>query len=189
MAVASDLSVGSYIRYNGDLCQVIEWQHRTPGNLRAFYQGTMRNTRTGGKAENRFRPDETVEMVRVETRELQYLYREDNNLVCMDQTTYDQPYIPAQLFGDTLNFLKESMIVTVSFDATTDTPVFGEIPHTVVLEVTYTEPGIRGDTATKTLKPATLETGVEIKVPLFVETGEKIKIDTRTGQYMERVKG
>jgi elongation factor P len=186
MASASDLSMGSFIRYNNDICQIIEWQHRTPGNLRAFYQATMRNIRTGGKAEARFRPDESVEVVRVETRELQYLYREGDSLVCMDNETYEQPYINASLFGDSVDLLKEGTMVTVGFDG--ETPVLGQLPHTVVLEITYTEPGIKGDTATKTLKPATLETGAQIKVPLFCDIGEKIKIDTRTREYMERVK-
>ncbi|WP_448520410.1 elongation factor P [Rhodoflexus sp.] len=186
MALASDLSIGSFIRYNGDICQIIEWQHRTPGNLRAFYQATMRNMRTGGKAETRFRTDESVEIVRVETRELQYLYREGDNLVCMDNETYEQPYISATLFGDNVDLLKEGTAVMVSFDG--ETPVQGQLPHTVVLEITYTEPGIKGDTATKTLKPATLETGAQIKVPLFCDIGEKIKVDTRTREYIERVK-
>jgi elongation factor P len=186
MAVASDLSMGSFLRFNNDLCQIIEWQHRTPGNLRAFYQGTMRNIRTGGKAEYRFRPDETVDLVRVETRELEYLYRDGDVLVCMDNQTYEQPFIPANLFGDSINFFKEGSIVLVAFDG--DTPLFAEPPQNVVLAITYTEPGMRGDTATKTLKPATLETGAVVKVPLFCDIGEKIKVDTRTGQYIERVK-
>jgi elongation factor P len=186
MAVAADLSMGSFLRFNNDLCQIIEWQHRTPGNLRAFYQGTMRNIRTGGKAEYRFRPDETVELVRVETRELEYLYRDGESLVCMDHQTYDQPYIPVSLFGDSIGFIKEGAVVLVAFEG--DTPLYAEPPPNVVLEITYTEPGIRGDTATKTLKPATVETGATVKVPLFCDIGEKIKVDTRTGQYMERVK-
>ncbi|MCS6968187.1 MAG: elongation factor P [Cytophagales bacterium] len=186
MALASDLSLGSFIRYNGDICQIIEWQHRTPGNWRAFYQATMRNLRTGGKTETRFRPDEAVEVVRLEMRELQYLYRDGDSLVCMDNETYEQPYVNVALFGENIDLLKEGSMVIVGFDG--DTPVIGQLPHTVVLEITYTEPGVKGDTATKAMKPATLETGAQIKVPLFCDVGDKIRVDTRTREYMERVK-
>ena len=186
MATTSDVSVGSFIRYNGELAQVIEWQHRTPGNLRAFYQAKMRIIRTGKLAENRFRSGEEVQLVRVETKDLQYLYKEGNSLVCMDTETFDQLYVDEQLFGDALQFMKEGMMVQCAFEG--ETAVSAQAQATVELEVTYTEPGVKGDTATNTLKPATLETGAVINVPLFVNTGELIKIDTRTGAYMERVK-
>ncbi len=174
------------MRFNGELVQVLEYEHRTPGNLRAFYQVKMRNVRTGKLAENRFRAGEALDFVRVETKEFQFLYKEGDNYVLMENETYDQVYVDGILFGDGEKFLKEGMNVTVSFDNTT--PIAAEIPGSVELEVTYTEPGLQGDTATKTLKPATLETGAEIKVPLFVNIGEKIRVDTRTREYIERVK-
>lgn len=186
MATTQDISLGAVIRYNGELCQIIEWQHRTPGNLRAFYQAKMRNLKNGKLVENRFRSGESIEVVRVEYKELQYIYPEGDFVVCMDQETYEQVYIPAILFGDGLRFMKEEMIVKVAFEG--DSPITAEPPTFVELEITYTEPGLKGDTATNTLKPAKLETGAEIKVPLFCNIGEKIKIDTRTGEYSERVK-
>jgi elongation factor P len=187
MAKASDVSKGNFIRYNNELVQVIELEHRTPGNLRAFYQMKMRNVRNGKLLENRFRPDETVEIVRVEVKEMMYSYRDGENLVCMDNETFEQIYIPEIAFGDGLQFLKEGATVKVSFDDT-NTAVSVELPLTVELLVTYTEPGVKGDTATKALKPATLETGATIQVPLFVNEGELIRINTTTGEYIERVK-
>jgi elongation factor P len=187
MAKASDVSKGNFIRYNNELVQVIELEHRTPGNLRAFYQMKMRNVRNGRLLENRFRPDETVEIVRVEVKEMMYSYRDGENLVCMDNETFEQIYIPEIAFGDGLQFLKEGATVKVSFDDT-NTAVSVELPLTVELLVTYTEPGVKGDTATKALKPATLETGATIQVPLFVNEGELIRINTTTGEYIERVK-
>lgn len=186
MATTSDLSKGAFLRFNNELVVVLEYEHRTPGNLRAFYQVKMRNIRSGKLVENRFRAGEEIQLVRVDVKEFQYLYKEGNSLVCMDNETFDQINIPEELFGDSLRFLKEGMTVKISFDGST--PVYAESPGYVELEVTYTEPGIRGDTATKTLKPATLETGAEIRVPLFIEIGEKIRVDAKTGEYMERVK-
>jgi len=186
MAKSSDLSKGAFLRFYGELVQVLELEHRTPGNLRAFYQAKMRNIKSGKLVEHRFRADEDVELVRVEVKEQQYLYKEGESLVCMDNETFEQVYVQEDLFGDSGKFLKEGMIVLISYDG--DTPIYAEAPTTVELEITYTEPGIRGDTATKTLKPATLETGAKINVPIFINIGEKIRVDTRTGQYMERVK-
>lgn len=187
MATTSDISKGMFIRFNGELVQILEWEHRTPGNLRAFYQAKMRNLKNGKSAENRFRSGETVEIVRVETKDYQYLYRDGNFLVCMDQQTYDQINIEEHMLGDAIQFLKEEMIVTIVLEEGI-TPISAELQNFVELEVTYTEPGKKGDTATKTLKPATLETGATIQVPLFIDTGEKIKVDTRTSAYVERVK-
>jgi elongation factor P len=186
MAKISDISNGTFLRYNNELVVVLEYQHRTPGNLRAFYQVKMRYVKNGKLIEERYRPDEQVEIVRVEVKEQQYLYKDGTNLVCMDTETFEQTYISEEVIGENVKFLKEEMILKISFDG--DTAIYAEAPNMVELEVTYTEPGVKGDTATKTLKPATLETGAEIKVPLFVNIGEKIKIDTRTGEYVERVK-
>jgi len=186
MATTQDVNVGTFIRYNGDLCVITEWQHRTPGNLRAFYQAKMRNIKNGKAAENRFRSGEEIEVVRVEMKPLQFLYKENSSLICMDSETYEQIYIDEVLFGDGVKFMKEEMIVNAAFEG--DSVIYAEPPRSVELEVTYTEPGVKGDTATKTLKPATLETGANINIPLFINIGEKIKVDTRTGEYMERVK-
>ncbi len=186
MAKVSDISKGTFVRYNGELAQVLEYEHRTPGNLRAFYQVKMRNLKSGRLIEQRFRPDDEIEIVRVHFKEQQYLYTDGNNVVCMDNETYDQIMINKETIGDSIAFLKEGMNLKIYFDG--EEPVSAELPVTVELEVTYTEPGMRGDTATRTLKPATLETGATIKVPLFVNTGDRIKIDTRTGDYIERAK-
>src|SRR5688572_17162457 len=187
MATVSDLSKGNYIRYNGEVMQVEELQHRTPGNLRAFYQVKMRNIRNGKVAENRFRPGEECEILRVETKEYQYLYADGASLVCMDNETFDQIYLDKALLGESVNYIKEGVIILIAFENGTQ-PITAEAPSNVVMQISYTEPGLQGDTATRTLKPATLENGVEIRVPLFVNTGDNIKVDTRTGSYIERVK-
>lgn len=186
MATTADVSIGSFIRYNGDICQIMEWQHRTPGNLRAFYQGKMRNLRNGKLAENRFRSGESVELLRVEVHELQYLYREGDNLVCMDQETFDQKYIPVTLFGDAMSYMKEEMIVQIGFES--DTPIFARPPKVVELLVTEAEHAVKGDTSNKVMKAAKLETGAEISVPIFVEAGTMVRVDTETGEYLDRVK-
>jgi elongation factor P len=187
MATVSDLSKGNFMRYNGEIVQVEELLHRTPGNLRAFYQIKMRNIRNGKVAENRFRPGDEVEILRVETKEYQYLYADGVSLVCMDNETFDQVYIDKALLGDSVNYIKEGVTLLIAFENGTN-PITAEAPSHVNFEVQYTEPGLQGDTATRTLKPATLENGAEIRVPLFVNTGDKIKVDTRTGAYIERVK-
>jgi elongation factor P len=187
MATVSDLSKGNFIRYNGEVMQVEELLHRTPGNLRAFYQIKMRNVRNGKIAENRFRPGDEMEILRVETKEYQYLYQDGESLVCMDNETFDQIYLDKALLGESANYIKEGVTLLIAFENGTQ-PITAEAPAHVVMEIQYTEPGLQGDTATRTLKPATLENGVEIRVPLFVNTGEKIKVDTRTGAYVERVK-
>ncbi|MBN2273129.1 MAG: elongation factor P [Bacteroidales bacterium] len=186
MAKVSDISRGTFVRYNGELAQVLEYEHRTPGNLRAFYQVKMRNLDTGKLIEQRFRPDDDVEVVRVHFKEHQFLYMDGNIAVCMDNETYDQIMLHKEAIGDDFAFLKEGMNINVYFEE--DNPIYAELPLTIELEVTYTEPGLRGDTATRTLKDATLETGAGIKVPLFINTGDRIKIDTRTNTYIERAK-
>ena len=187
MATTQDVSVGRFIRFNGELVQVIEWQHRTPGKGQASYQAKMRRVKDGKQTENKFRSGESVEIVRVETRDLQYLYEEGDAYVCMDTETYEQTNIPKHMFGTGAKFIKEGDTVAVAFDG--DNPLSAEAPKHVVLEITYTEPGVKGDTATNTLKPATVEGGAQLMVPLVVDTGEKIKVDTRNGEYVERVKG
>jgi elongation factor P len=186
MANTSDIKVGSVIKFNGDIVTIVEYQHRTPGNLRAFYQAKMRNVKTGKLVEYRFRSGEEVEVLRVEYLELQYLYKEDDNLICMNNETFEQFIVPEALFGDGAKFMKEGDIAKVSFES--EVPLSAEAPVFVELEITYTEPAVKGDTVNAVTKPATLETGAIIKVPSFVAQGEKIKVDTRTASYVERVK-
>jgi len=186
MAKASDVKTGNILRFNGELVSVDEYIHRTPGNLRAFYQAKMRNVKTGKLVEYRFRTDEEVEIARVETNDYQYLYDEGDFFVVMDNVSFEQFNIPKSLFGSTARFLKEGMNVLVAFES--DEPIMAQAPTTVELEITYTEPAVKGDTSTNALKSATVETGVEIRVPLFVNQGDKVKVDTRSGDYIERVK-
>ena len=186
MANTGDVSVGSFIRFNNDICQVVEWQHRTPGNLRAFYQGKMRNLRTGKLLEHRFRSGENMDVLRVEVRDMQYLYRESDFLVCMDPTSYEQVHIPIELFGDALGLMKEEAMVQVGFES--GTPILARPPKVVELEVTYTETAVKGDTSNKVMKAATVETGKEIQVPSFVNIGDVVRVDTETGAYMDRAK-
>ncbi len=187
MATISDLSKGNFIRYNGEIMQVEELQHRTPGNLRAFYQIKMRNIRNGKLAENRFRPGDAVELLRVETKEYQFLYTDGDSLVCMDNETFEQIYLDKGLLGDSVKYIKEGVKLLIAFENGTS-PITAEPPQQVIVNITYTEPGVQGDTATRTLKSAKIETGAEIRVPLFINNGDNVKIDTRTGDYIERVK-
>ncbi|MBL0043917.1 MAG: elongation factor P [Flavobacteriales bacterium] len=186
MASTADVNIGSYIRFNNDICQIMEWQHRTPGNLRAFYQGKMRNRRNGKLNEHRWRSGEPMEVLRVEIHELQYLYREGDNLVLMNPNSFEQLYVPAALFGEAMGFMKEEMIMQVGFES--DVAIFARPPKVVELEVTYTENIVKGDTSNKVMKTAKLETGVEINVPSFVDIGTVVRIDTETGEYLDRVK-
>ena len=186
MAKASDVKSGNILRFNGELVSVEDYIHRTPGNLRAFYQARMRNVKTGKLVEYRFRTDEEVEIARVETNDYQYLYEDGEFFVVMDNESYEQFNIPKGLFGDTARFLKEGMNVIVAFES--EEAIMAQAPASVELEITYTEPAVKGDTSTNALKNATVETGVEIRVPLFINQGDRVKVDTRTGDYMERVK-
>lgn len=185
MAKASEVRTGNVLRFNGELVAVEEYIHRTPGNLRAFYQAKMRNLNTSKVVEYRFRPDEEVDIARVETSDYQYLYDDADYFVVMDEVTYEQFNIPKELFGEPARFLKDGMSVKVSFES--GDAVIAELPASVELEITYTEPAVKGDTSTTALKAATVETGVEIRVPLFINQGDVVKVDTRTGQYQERV--
>lgn len=186
MATTSDLRPGLFIRYEGQLAQVLESTHRTPGNLRAFYQVKMRVVKSGRLLETRFRSGESIETVRVETRPYQYLFRDGNAFVFMENETYEQIYVDAEIVGDSAKFMKETQEVQIAFEETTVLSI--ELPSSVNLRVTYTEPGFKGDSANNVLKPATLETGASVNVPIFVNEGELIRIDPRTGDYMERVK-
>ncbi len=182
MATTSDLSRNAFIRYDGELVQVMDYDHITPGKGNAIYSTKCRNVKTGKQSEIRFRSGEKIELVRVEVHEMQYLFEEAESLVCMNQVTYEQIGIPKFLFGDAIKYLQENMIVKVFFDDNQE-PINAEIPKHIEVIVGYTEPG-----AGKTLKSADIGNGVKILVPLFIEQGEKIKINTETSEYLERVK-
>ena len=186
MAKASEVKVGNILRFNGELVTVIEVLHRTPGKGGAFYLDKFRNIKTGRIVEARLATDEQVEICRVETNDYQYLYEEGDFFVIMDNTSYEQFNIPKALFGPAARFLKENMDVIVSFES--EEPIMAQTPNFVELEITYTEPAVKGDTSSGALKSATTENGIELKVPLFVNQGDKVKVDTRTGDYVERVK-
>ena len=186
MAKASDIENGNILRFNGELVTVEEIIHRTPGKGGAFYLGKFRNIKTGKIVEARLGTDEQVEICRVETSDYQYLYEEGDYYVVMDNTSYEQFNIQKSLFGQAARFLKEGMNVIVSMES--EEPIMAQAPSFVELEVTYTEPAVKGDTSTNALKSATVGANVEIKVPMFVNQGDKVKIDTRTGEYVERVK-
>ena len=186
MAKASEIKNGNILRYNNELVTVTEFVHRTPGKGGAFYLGKFRNIKTGKIVEARLGTDEQVEICRVETSDYQYLYEEGDYFVVMDNITFDQFNIPKDLFGPSAKFLKEGMDVIVSFES--EEPIMAQAPNFVELEITYSEPAVKGDTSSGAQKYATTENGVEIKVPLFVNQGDKVKVDTRTGEYVERVK-
>lgn len=187
MADTSDFRNGLIIKFKNDLYTITEFQHVKPGKGGAFVRTTLKNLRTGRVLDNTFRSGESVDVVRVERRKYQFLYKESAGLVLMDNDTYEQMTVPEDIFGDGHKFLKEGEEVELLLDdkekiVTVDIPIF------VTLKVVETEPGFKGDTATNVLKPAKMETGVQINVPLFVNEGEVLKIDTRTGEYVERVK-
>lgn len=186
MAKASEIKVGNILRFNGELVTVTEVMHRTPGKGGAFYLDKFRNIKTGKIVEARLGTDEQVEVCRVETNDFQYLYEDGDFMVIMDNTSFEQHNIPKSLFGPAVKFLKEGMNVIVSFES--EEPIMAQAPNFVELEITYAEPAVKGDTSSGALKTATTENGIEIKVPLFVNQGDKIKVDTRTGEYSERVK-
>jgi elongation factor P len=186
MAKTSEAKVGNILRYNGELVTVTELIHRTPGKGGAFYLGKFRNIKTGKIVEARLGTDEQIEICRVETNDFQYLYEEGDYFVVMDNVTFDQFNVPKALFGPSAKFVKEGMDVIVSFES--EEPIMAQAPNFVELEITYAEPAVKGDTSSGAQKYATTENGVEIKVPLFVNQGDKVKIDTRTGEYVERVK-
>lgn len=186
MATTSDLFVGAVLKIDGNLCDVLEFQHRTPGNLRAFYQVKMRNLRSGKSFELRFRSGEELQFVELETKKLQYLYHNGDDYMFMDTDNYEQFPVAAEALGEKAGFLKEGEMVSIDFNGHDVIRV--DVPNFVELAVTDTEPGIRGDTAQGATKPATVETGAKVQVPLFINVGDVLKIDTRTAQYLERVK-
>ncbi|MBM4167630.1 MAG: elongation factor P [Ignavibacteria bacterium] len=186
MATTSDFRVGMVIRFNGELHRIDEYIHRTPGNLRAFVQAKLRNIKTGKTTENRFRSGEEVEEVRMEQKEFQFLYHDGSSYQLMDKETYEQIPVDESIIGDGAKFIKEGETIQLMMVGTD--VVAAEIPFNVLLKVVETVPGVKGDTATGATKPATVETGAIVNVPLFINEGDTIKVDTRTGQYLERAK-
>ena len=186
MADTSDFRTGLIIKFKNDLYTLVEFQHVKPGKGGAFVRSTLKNLKNGKVIDNTFRAGEGIDIVRVERRKYQYLFREGDFLVCMDNDTYEQINIPKELFGSGVDYLKESEEVEILFNGTEIINV--EIPIFVNLKVTETEPGFRGDTATGANKPATLETGATVNVPLFINVGDMLRVDTRIGGYVERVK-
>jgi len=183
---SNDFRPGVHILLDGDLYAIIESQHVKVGRGPAYVKAKVRNTKTGATTERTFRAAERVPLVYLEKKTMPYLYSTGDEYVVMDKTTFEQMPLPAALFGDALRFLRENMDVTVIFHE--DTPIGVELPTAVDLRVAETAPGVRGDTVSGGSKPATLETGAVVQIPLFVETGEVIRVDTRTGTYLERVR-
>ncbi len=187
MANTSDIRNGLCIEFNNDIWAVVEFQHVKPGKGNAFVRTKLKSLRHGKVVDYTFSAGHKIFPVRVERRKFQYLYNDDMGYHFMNTETYEQVAFQEHLISNP-KLLKEGGEVEVLFHAEKEVPLQLEMPQYIIVEVTYTEPGMRGDTATNTLKPATIETGAEVKVPLFINEGDKIKVDTKTGSYMERVK-
>ncbi|MCL2246171.1 MAG: elongation factor P [Lentimicrobiaceae bacterium] len=188
MATTADFRNGLCIEHNGDLYVIVEFQHVKPGKGPAFVRTKIRNLKTGRTLENTFTAGVKIDIARVERRPYQFLYKEgDDSYNFMHTDTFEQLAIHEDLISNS-GLLKEGQSVEVMYHTDTDTPLTCELPPFVDLEVTYTEPGVKGDTATNAAKRAIVETGAEVFVPLFIESGEKIRVDTRTNRYAERVK-
>jgi elongation factor P len=184
VATTNDLKNGMTLNIDGQLWTVQEFQHVKPGKGGAFVRTKLKNILSGKVVDKTFNAGTKVDVANVDKREMQYLYREGEDFVFMDTETYEQPYIPGGTVGDAANFLLPEQNAVIAFN--NDTPLYIELPAAVVLEVTETEPGLQGDRSTGGTKPATVETGAVIHVPLFITPGEKIKVDTRSGDYLGR---
>ena len=187
MINAQDIKNGTCIRMDGKLYFVIEFLHVKPGKGNTFMRTKLKDVVNGYVLERRFKIGENFEDVRVEHRPYQYLYQESGDFIFMNQETYEQIPIHKDLITG-VDFMKEGDVVDVVSDASTETVLYAEMPIKTQLKITYTEPGLKGDTATNTLKPATVETGATVRVPLFINEGETIEVDTREGTYVSRVK-
>ena len=187
MATTADIRNGMCIDLDGQYFFIIEFLHVKPGKGAAFVRTKLRNVATGRVLDKTFNAGVKIDEVRIERRPYQFLYKDEMGYNFMNTETFEQLSIPGEQI-EGVQYLKDGDIVEVQVHAESGTILTAEMPTHVVLEITYTEPGLRGDTATNTLKPATVETGAEVRVPLFIETGERVKIDTRTGTYVERAK-
>ncbi len=187
MANTSDIRNGLCINWNNDIYSVVEFQHVKPGKGNAFVRTKLKSVTTGKNVDYTFPAGHKIDTVRVERRIFQFLYKDDSGFHFMNNETYEQVTIQPEMM-ENAQFLKEGSNVEILYHAAEEIPLTIELPQTMELEITYTEPGLKGDTATNALKPATVETGAEIRVPLFINEGDVVKIDTNTGNYLERVK-
>ncbi len=184
MASTNDLKNGMTLNLEGQLWNVVEFQHVKPGKGPAFVRTKLKNVLSGKVVDKTFNAGIKVDVATVDKREMQYLYREGDDFVFMDTADYDQPRIPSEVVGDAANYLLEEQMVTIAFNE--GTPLYVDMPAAVELVIAQTDPGLQGDRSTGGTKPATLETGATIQVPLFITTGEKVKVDTRSGAYLGR---
>jgi elongation factor P len=187
MASTSDIKKGICFRHNHDIFKVVDFQHVKPGKGAAFVATKMKSVTNGKVLENNFPSGHTIDIVRVERRDCQFLYKEGEDYIFMNTETYDQLPISGNMI-DNADLMTEGMMVNVLFAAADETVLSVELPDKIELEVTYTEPGVKGDTATNSTKPATVETGAEVRVPLFINTGDRIRVSSETRGYMDRVK-
>jgi len=185
LASTADIKNGVVLSIDVQLWTVIEFQHVKPGKGGAFVRTKLKNVTTGKTVDRTYNAGAKIEITNVDRRDYQYLYQDGADFVFMDTSDYDQITIPGPVVGDAANFMLENQNVTVALHE--GSPLYVELPASVVLEITYTEPGLQGDRSTGGTKPATVETGYQIQVPLFLETGTKVKVDTRTGDYLGRV--
>lgn len=184
MISTNDMRPGQTLDISGGLFTIIDYQHVKPGKGQAFVKTKLKNVHTGAVTEKTFRADEKVNLAVLDKREMQYLYPDPAGLVFMDQETYEQVHVNPDLLGESVKFLRDGAVCIVpTYEGT---PVGAELPVTLELEVVDTEPGLKGDRVSGALKAATLETGAVVQVPLFIEPGQKIKVDTRTGGYLSR---
>ena len=181
---ATRIKKGMLIKVDQDLFRVLELQHVTPGNLRGFVRVKFRNIRSGTLSDQKLRSEDSLERATLEEREMQYLYQDGSDYCFMDTSSYEQVHISDEALGDSVNFLKPEMTIQVEFYGAE--PVGIELPPTVDLRVTDTAPGIKGATASAQVKPATLETGIVVQVPPFVNTGDMIRVSTESGEYLSR---
>lgn len=181
---STDLRKGMAISYNNDVCVVLECTHRTPGNLRAFVQASLRSVRTGKTSEVRFSTAERLEIVPMMTTKMEFSYKDGDDYVFTDPETFETVNLTPEIVGEATKYLVENGVANVTF--VEEKAVSVELPSAVVLTVTDAPEGIRGDSANNVQKTVTMETGISVQAPLFIKTGEKLKIDTRTGKYMER---
>ena len=187
MATTNDLKNGIVLNLDGQLWSVVDFQHVKPGKGGAFVRTKLKNVLSGKVVDKTFNAGTRVETATVDRRDMQYLYKEGEDFVFMDLQTYDQLHVPAQTVGTAADYLLEGQVANVATHEAQ--PLYIELPASVELVISYTEPGLQGDRSTGGTKPATVETGAEIAVPLFITTGEKVKVDTRDGSYLGRVTG
>jgi elongation factor P len=184
VATTNDLKNGMTLNIDGQLWNIVEFQHVKPGKGGAFVRTKLKNVMSGKVVDRTFNAGTKVDVANVDRREMQYLYREGEDFVFMDTRDYDQPRIPASVVGDVANFLLEEQMATIAFNE--GVPLYVELPAAVELTISNTDPGVQGDRSTGGTKPATLETGAQVNVPLFISSGEKVRVDTRTGEYLSR---